>query len=76
VTGMIVTFQMTFLEGNGDDKLKGGGISKGLVKKVQGLGDEIGNKLLHSFGVSSAKGIINVLEEQSTGLLAERAEGS
>ena len=32
--------------------------------------------LLHSFTASSAKGIISVLEEQSTGILAERAEGS
>jgi hypothetical protein len=30
--------------------------------------------LLHSFTQSSARGIISILEEQSTGILAEKAE--
>ena len=76
VTGMIVTFQMITLYGTGDPKLMAGGISQALVTTVLGLLVAIPTTLLHSFASSSAKGIINVLEEQSTGLLAERAEGS
>ena len=76
VTGMIVTFQMITLYGTGDPKLMAGGISQALVTTVLGLLVAIPTTLLHSFTASSAKGIINVLEEQSTGLLAERAEGS
>ena len=76
VTGMIVTFQMITLYGTGDPKLMAGGISQALVTTVLGLLVAIPTTLLHSFSASSAKGIISVLEEQSTGILAERAEGS
>ena len=76
VTGMIVTFQMITLYGTGDPKLMDGGISQALVTTVLGLLVAIPTTLLHSFTASSAKGIISVLEEQSTGILAERAEGS
>ena len=74
VTGMIVTFQMITLYGTGDPKLMAGGISQALVTTVLGLLVAIPTTLLHSFTASSAKGIIGVLEEQSTGILAERAE--
>ena len=74
VTGMIVTFQMITLYGTGDPKLMAGGISQALVTTVLGLLVAIPTTLLHSFAASSAKGIISVLEEQSTGILAERAE--
>ena len=73
VTGMIVTFQMITLYGTGDPKLMAGGISQALVTTVLGLLVAIPTTLLHSFAASSAKGIISVLEEQSTGILAERA---
>ena len=76
VTGMIVTFQMITLYGTGDPKLMAGGISQALVTTVLGLLVAIPTTLLHSFTASSAKGLISVLEEQSTGILAERAEGS
>ena len=76
VTGMIVTFQMITLYGTGDPKLMARGISQALVTTVLGLLVAIPTTLLHSFTASSAKGIISVLEEQSTGILAERAEGS
>ena len=74
VTGMIVTFQMITLYGTGDPKLMAGGISQALVTTVLGPLVAIPTTLLHSFTASSAKGIISVLEEQSTGILAERAE--
>jgi|TARA_B110000444_G_scaffold39346_1_gene35124 biopolymer transport protein ExbB len=74
VTGMIVTFQMITLYGTGDPKLMAGGISQALVTTVLGLLVAIPTSLLHSFTQSSARGIIGILEEQSTGILAERAE--
>jgi len=74
VTGMIVTFQMITLYGTGDPKLMAGGISQALVTTVFGLLVAIPTSLLHSFTQSSARGIISILEEQSTGILAERAE--
>ena len=74
VTGMIVTFQMITLYGTGDPKLMAGGISQALVTTVLGLLVAIPTSLLHSFTQSSARGIISILEEQSTGILAERAE--
>jgi len=74
VTGMIVTFQMITLYGTGDPKLMAGGISQALVTTVLGLLVAIPTSLLHSFTQSSARGIISILEEQSTGILAEKAE--
>ena len=76
VTGMIVTFQMITLYGTGDPKLMAGGISQALVTTVLGLLVAIPTSLLHSFTQSSARGIIGILEEQSTGILAERAESN
>ena len=74
VTGMIVTFQMITLYGTGDPKLMAGGISQALVTTVLGLLVAIPTSLLHSFTQSSARGIVSILEEQSTGILAERAQ--
>ena len=74
VTGMIVTFQMITLYGTGDPKLMAGGISQALVTTVLGLLVAIPTSLLRSFTQSSARGIVSILEEQSTGILAERAE--
>lgn len=76
VIGMIETFQAITLFGTGDPKLMAGGISQALVTTVLGLLVAIPTTLLHSFTASSAKGIISVLEEQSTGILAEHSETS
>ena len=74
VTGMIVTFQQITLFGTGDPKIMAGGISQALVTTVLGLVVAIPTTLLHSFANSSARGIINVLEEQSTGIVAEHSD--
>ena len=76
VTGMIVTFQQITLFGTGDPKIMAGGISQALVTTVLGLVVAIPTTLLHSFASSSARGIINVLEEQSTGIVAEHSDKS
>ena len=76
VTGMIVTFQQITLFGTGDPKIMAGGISQALVTTVLGLVVAIPTTLLHSFANSSARGIINVLEEQSTGIVAENSDSN
>ena len=74
VTGMIQTFQVITLFGTGDPKLMAGGISQALVTTVLGLCVAIPMVLLHTFVSTRAQRIIHVLEEQATGMIAERAE--
>ena len=74
VTGMILVFQAITIFGAGDPKRMAGGISGALVTTVLGLIAAIPILLLHTFLSGKAKGIMHVLEEQSAGILAERAE--
>ena len=75
VTGMIVTFQAITLFGTGDPKLMAGGISQALVTTVLGLTVAIPLVLLHSVVASRSKALIEVLEEQSAGIIAKQSEG-
>jgi len=74
VTGMIQTFQAITLFGAGDPKLMAGGISQALVTTVLGLCVAIPMVLLHTAGSSRAKNIQEILEEQSTGMIARQSE--
>jgi len=74
VTGMINTFQTITLFGTGDPKLMAGGISQALVTTVLGLSVAIPVVFFHTVANTRSKAIISVLEEQSTGLVAEKAE--
>ena len=74
VTGMIVTFQAITLFGTGDPKLMAGGISQALVTTVLGLTAAIPLVLLHSVAQTRSRSIQQVLDEQSAGLIAARAE--
>lgn len=74
VTGMITTFQSITLFGTGDPKLMAGGISTALVTTVLGLVCAIPLLLLHNLVSSKSKAIIQILEEQSAGLMALRSE--
>ncbi|QIR14137.1 MotA/TolQ/ExbB proton channel family protein [Shewanella aestuarii] len=74
VTGMIATFQSIQLFGTGDPKLMAGGISMALVTTVQGLIAALPLMLLHAVVVARSKSIVQVLEEQSAGIIAEHAE--
>jgi len=51
-----------------------GGISEALVTTMLGLIVAIPMVLLHALLVSSTKAVIDVLDEQSAGLVAMRAE--
>jgi len=74
VTGMIKTFQAITLFGTGDPKLMAGGISEALVTTVLGLVVAIPMVLLYALCSGRAKGVVEVLEEQSAGLIAQRAD--
>jgi biopolymer transport protein ExbB len=74
VTGMISTFQSITLFGTGDPKLMAGGISTALVTTVLGLVCSIPLLLLHNLVSSKSKGLIQIIEEQSVGFLALKAE--
>ncbi len=76
VTGMIRTFQIITLFGTGDPKLMAGGISEALVTTMLGLLAAIPLVLLHSWLASISKTVIDILEEQGTGLVAECAEAN
>jgi biopolymer transport protein ExbB len=76
VIGMIVTFQAITLFGTGDPKTMAGGISQALITTVLGLVVAIPTVLLHYFVNSRAQGIMQILNEQSGGLIAEHAENA
>lgn len=74
VTGMIITFQAITIFGSGDPKAMAGGISAALVTTVLGLVVAIPTVLLHSLLQARSKRILNIIEQQSAGLIAEQAE--
>ena len=76
VTGMIVTFQAITLYGAGDPKLMAGGISTALVTTVLGLVVAIPTVFLHTLVSSRARRLTQILQEESAGMLAERAESN
>jgi biopolymer transport protein ExbB len=74
VTGMIRTFQAITLFGAGDPRMMAGGISEALVTTMLGLVVAIPLVLLHAALSGNARRIIDVLQEQSAGLVARQAE--
>ncbi|ACE85986.1 MotA/TolQ/ExbB proton channel family protein [Cellvibrio japonicus] len=76
VTGMIETFQAITIFGAGDPKNMAGGISAALVTTVQGLVVAIPVVLMHTLVNTRAKAVIQVLDEQTTGIIAENSERS
>jgi biopolymer transport protein ExbB len=74
VTGMIQTFQVITLYGAGDPKLMAGGISQALMTTVLGLVVAIPMVLLHTIVSGQSKKIINILQSQSAGLVAQHSE--
>ena len=75
VTGMIITFQAITIFGAGDPKAMAGGISGALVTTVLGLCVAIPTVLLHTIVNGRAQRVLHILEEQSAGIIAEKAEG-
>ncbi|MEM9316783.1 MAG: MotA/TolQ/ExbB proton channel family protein, partial [Pseudomonadota bacterium] len=76
VTGMILTFQAITIFGAGDPKAMAGGISSALITTVLGLLVAIPTVLLHTIVNGRAQRIIHILDEQTTGIVAEHTEAS
>lgn len=74
VTGMIQTFQVITLYGAGDPKMMAGGISQALMTTVLGLLVAIPMVLLHTIVSGQSRKIINILQSQSAGLVAQHSE--
>jgi len=72
VTGMILTFQSISLFGTGDPKLMAGGISQALITTVMGLVTAIPLLFLHTLLTSRSRTLIQILDEQSAGVVAQR----
>ena len=74
VTGMIQTFQAITLFGAGDPTIMAGGISQALMTTVLGLCVAIPTVLLHTIVSGRSRMIVQVLQEQSAGIVAEQSE--
>jgi biopolymer transport protein ExbB len=74
VVGMIATFQAIAIFGSGDPKLMAGGISQALITTVLGLVVAIPLLFGHNLINSLSRSIVQILDEQSAGLLALHLE--
>jgi biopolymer transport protein ExbB len=74
VSGMIETFQSITLFGTGDPKLMSGGISQALVTTELGLAVAIPIMLIHSAISSKSNRLVQILDEESSALVALNAE--
>ncbi len=74
VSGMIQTFQVITEAGSGDPKLMAAGISVAMISTVLGLGIAIPLLFINAWLSSRSRAIVQILDEQSAGLLAERLE--
>ena len=71
VIGMILTFQSITLFGTGDPKFMASGISQALMTTVMGLCCAIPLLLCHNLISNRSQKLVQILEEQTAGLLAE-----
>ncbi len=76
VIGMIITFQAILEAGTGDPRVMAGGISHAMVATVLGLGIAIPLLFINSLLATRSRALIQILDEQSAGLLARRLEGA
>ena len=74
VIGMIITFQAITESGSGDPKLMAAGISQAMIATVLGLGIAVPLLFVNAALKARSRAIVQILDEQSTGLLAERLE--
>jgi biopolymer transport protein ExbB len=74
VLGMILTFQSITESGSSDPKLMANGIGQAMIATVLGLGIAIPLLFANALLTSLSRGIVQVLDEQSAGMLAESIE--
>ena len=68
---MIITFQSITESGSSDPKLMANGISQAMIATLLGLGIAVPLLFANAWLQSISKSIVQILDEQSTGLLAE-----
>lgn len=76
VIGMIVTFQAITESGSSDPKLMAQGIGQAMIATVLGLGIAIPLLFANSVLQSLSRGLVQMLDEQANGMLAESIERS
>ena len=74
VTGMIITFQVITEIGAGDPKVMAGGISQAMISTVLGLIIAIPILFINSVLAARSRVLVQILDEQSAGMLAARLE--
>jgi len=74
VVGMIITFQSITESGSSDPRLMAHGIGTAMIATVLGLGIAIPLLFVNAGLASMSRSLVQILDEQSTGLLAERLE--
>ena len=74
VAGMIETFHAITAYGNSDPQVLSSGISQALLTTKFGLIAAVPLLLLHSFLSSKSDTILNIIEHQTAGLLAQRQQ--
>ncbi|HEY0960891.1 MAG TPA: MotA/TolQ/ExbB proton channel family protein [Pseudomonadales bacterium] len=74
VVGMIITFQSITETGQSDPRLMATGIGQAMIATVLGLGIAVPLLFANAALSSLSRSIIQILDEQSTGMLAEQLE--
>ena len=74
VVGMIITFQSITESGSSDPRLMAHGIGQAMIATVTGLGISIPLLFINAGLAGMSRSVVQTLDEQSTGLLAERLE--
>jgi biopolymer transport protein ExbB len=74
VTGMIITFQVIQEQGAGDPRLMAGGISQAMITTVLGLGVAVPMLFVNAILSARSRVLVQILDEQSAGLLARHIE--
>jgi biopolymer transport protein ExbB len=74
VIGMIITFQSITESGSSDPKLMATGIGQAMIATVLGLGIAIPLLFVNAGLASLSRSVVQILDEQSTGILAESIE--
>ena len=74
VAGMIITFQVITELGAGDPKAMARGISQAMIATLLGLGIAIPLLFMNAYLSSRSKALVQLLDEQSAGMLARALE--
>jgi biopolymer transport protein ExbB len=74
VVGMIITFQSITESGSSDPRLMANGIGQAMIATVLGLGIAVPLLFVNAGLASMSRQVVQILDEQSTGLLAESLE--